>query len=146
MPNPEALFSLASTAILPGWLLLILAPRWRYTARLVGAVLLPGLLGILYVTLIAARWGSAEGGFSSLADVGLLFADPYMLLAGWVHYLAFDLFVGAWEVRDSQRLGIPHLMVVPCLVLSFLFGPAGLLLYGILRAVRCRRLLVDEAA
>jgi hypothetical protein len=134
MPNPEALFSLASTAILPGWLLLILAPRWRYTARLVGAVLLPGLLGILYVTLIAARWGSAEGGFSSLADVGLLFADPYMLLAGWVHYLAFDLFVGAWEVRDSQRLGIPHLMVVPCLVLTFLFGPAGLLLYGILRA------------
>jgi hypothetical protein len=75
-----------------------------------------------------------------------LFADPWLLLAGWVHYLVFDLFIGSWEVRDAGRLGIPHLLVVPCLVLSFLFGPAGLLLYGIVRAVRTRRVLVDEAA
>jgi hypothetical protein len=98
------------------------------------------------VALIAARWAGAEGGFSSLEDVRRLFADPYLLLAGWVHYLAFDLFVGAWEVRDAQRLGIPHLLVVPCLVLTFLFGPAGLLLYGIVRAVRTRRIVIDEAA
>ena len=58
-----------------------------------------------------------------------LFGDEALLLAGWVHYLAFDLFVGSWEVRDAQRLGIPHLLVVPCLVLTFLFGPVGLLLY-----------------
>jgi Domain of unknown function (DUF4281) len=146
MPSPEALFSLASTAVLPGWLLLVLAPRWRYTARLVAVVLIPGLLGLLYVVLIAARWGSAEGGFSSLADVRRLFGDPYLLLAGWVHYLAFDLFVGAWEVRDAQRLRVPHLLVGPCLVLTFLFGPAGLLLYGVVRAVRSRQVLVDEAS
>jgi hypothetical protein len=146
MANPEALFSLASTLVLPGWLLLLLAPRWRFTARLVCAVVVPGLLALLYVALIAARWAGAEGGFSSLEDVRRLFADPYLLLAGWVHYLAFDLFVGAWEVRDAQRLGIPHLLVVPCLVLTFLFGPAGLLLYGIVRAVRTRRIVIDEAA
>ena len=75
-----------------------------------------------------------------------LFADPWILLAGWIHYLVFDLFIGAWEVRDAARLGIPHLLVVPCLVLTFLFGPVGLLLYGIVRAVRTRRVLVDEAA
>ena len=75
-----------------------------------------------------------------------LFADPWLLLAGWVHYLVFDLFLGAWEVRDAQRLRIPHLLVVPCLVLTFLFGPVGLLLYGIVRAARTRRVLVDEAA
>ena len=146
MPGPDALFSLASTAVLPGWLLLAFAPRWRHTARLVAAVVLPGLLGVLYVAVVAARWGGAEGGFSSLADVQKLFADPWLLLAGWVHYLAFDLFVGAWEVRDAARLGIPHLLVVPCLLLTFLFGPVGLLLYGIVRAVRARRVLVDEAA
>ena len=146
MPSPEAVFSMASAAVLPGWLLLVLAPRWRWTARLVSAVLIPGLLAVLYAAIIAARWGSAEGGFSSLADVQKLFADPWILLAGWIHYLVFDLFIGAWEVRDAGRLGIPHLMVVPCLVLTFLFGPVGLLLYGIVRAVRTRRVLVDEAA
>lgn len=146
MPSPEAVFSMASTAVLPGWLLLVFAPRWRHSARLVGAVLVPGLLAVLYGVLIAARWGGAEGGFSSLADVQKLFADPWLLLAGWVHYLVFDLFIGAWEVRDAGRVGIPHLLVVPCLVLTFLFGPVGLLLYGIVRAVRTRRLLEDEAA
>jgi len=146
MPSPETLFSLSSTAVLPGWLLLALAPRWRHTARLVCAVIIPGLLAVLYLAVIAARWGGAEGGFSSLADVQKLFADPWLLLAGWVHYLAFDLFVGAWEVRDAGRLGIPHLLVVPCLGLTFLFGPVGLLLYGVLRGVRARHVSVEEAA
>jgi len=55
------------------------------------------------------------------------------LLAGWVHYLAFDLFVGSWEARDALSHRIPHLAVIPCLLLTFLFGPAGLLLYLLLR-------------
>ena len=104
---------MASAAVLPGWLLLVFAPRWRHTARLVCAVLIPGLLAVLYAALIAARWWGAEGGFSSLADVQKLFADRWILLAGWVHYLVFDLFIGAWEVRDAQRLRIPHFLVVP---------------------------------
>jgi len=146
MPTPESLFSLASTLLLPGWLLLLVAPRWRHAARLVCPVLIPALLSVLYAALIVARWAGAEGGFSSLEDVRRLFADPYLLLAGWVHYLAFDLFVGAWEVRDAQRLGIPHLLVVPCLVLTFLFGPAGLLVHLAIRGARTRRLALDETA
>jgi hypothetical protein len=66
------------------------------------------------------------------------FENHWLLLAGWVHYLAFDLFIGAWQVRDSKALGISHLLVLPCLVLTFLFGPVGLLLYFLIR-VACRR-------
>jgi hypothetical protein len=141
--TPEALFSLASTAVLPGWLLLVLVPRWRWTARLVTGVVLPALLGVLYAAVIAIHWGGAEGGFSSLAEVKRLFESPWLLLAGWVHYLAFDLFVGAWEVRDAARLGLPHLLVIPCLLLTFLFGPIGLLLYLALRAALRKRVLIE---
>jgi hypothetical protein len=69
-----------------------------------------------------------------LQQVAALFSVPAALLAGWIHYLAFDLFIGSWEVRDSQRLKISHWLVVPCLVLTFLFGPIGLALYLLLRA------------
>ena len=79
---------------------------------------------------------SAPGGFSSLPDVALLFTNRWMLLAGWIHYLAFDLLIGAWEVRDARQRAIPHLLVLPCLFLTFMFGPAGWLLYMGLRAVR----------
>ena len=65
---------------------------------------------------------------------------------GWVHYLAFDLFVGSWQVRDAQERGIPHLAVVPSLILTFLFGPVGLLLYFIIRLAKTRTLKLDSAS
>lgn len=142
--TPEALFSAASTAVVPGWLLLVFAPRWKWTARLITPVLIPALLGLLYLYLIVTRFGASEGGFGSLAEVRRLFEDPALLLAGWVHYLAFDLFIGSWEVRDAQRHGLSHFLVVPCLALTFLFGPLGLLLYLGLRGAARRVILVDD--
>jgi hypothetical protein len=124
----EQLFSLLNLVTVAAWLLLILLPRLRWTATVV-PVLAPSVLAVIYVILVAATFMRSEGGFSSLAGVRALFENPWMLLAGWTHYLAFDLFIGGWEVRDAQRRGIPHLLVVPALVLTFLFGPAGLLLY-----------------
>ncbi|MFI5169224.1 MAG: ABA4-like family protein [Vicinamibacterales bacterium] len=140
----ETLFSLASSAVVPGWLLLVVAPGWKWTTRLVTSVLLPALLGLLYVYLIATQWAGSQGGFGSLAEVRQLFENPGLLLAGWVHYLAFDLFVGTWEVRDARRLALPHLAVVPCLLLTFLFGPIGLLLYFALRGALRRRVLLED--
>jgi len=64
-------------------------------------------------------------------------------LAGWVHYLAFDLFIGSWEVRDANRHGIPPWAIIPSLILTFLFGPMGLLLYFLIRIARIRRLIVE---
>jgi len=63
-----------------------------------------------------------------------------------VHFLAFDLFVGSWEVQDAQRHNIPHWMVVPCLVFTWLFGPVGLVLYLSLRAVVARRFTIYDLA
>lgn len=136
MTNPESLFSLASYLSLPGWLLLILAPRWRWSARLIGPVILPIILSALYVAALALHLPHAEGGFGSLAEVRALFSEDWILLAGWIHYLAFDLFVGSWEVRDAQRIGVPHLIVVPCLILTLFVGPVGFLCYLLARASR----------
>jgi Domain of unknown function (DUF4281) len=130
----DLLFRIANNIALLGWLILIFLPRWRWGARLISPVLIPALLSSLYAALVVTQFGHS-GGFSSLASVSLLFRNPYMLLAGWVHYLAFDLFVGSWEVRDSQRRGIEYYLVVPCLILTFLFGPAGWFLYFLIRSI-----------
>jgi hypothetical protein len=124
----EQLFSALNLLALAAWLPLVFRPRVRWTSTLL-PVVVPSVLAALYVVLVAATLARSEGGFSSLAGVRALFENPWALLAGWTHYLAFDLFIGGWEVRDAQRRGIPHLLIVPALVLTFLFGPAGLLLY-----------------
>ena len=140
--SPEQLFSVCTMLVVPGWLLLVFLPRWRWSARLVAHVVIPLALGCVYAFLVARHFGRSEGDFNSLAGVSRLFQNPHNLLAGWIHYLAFDLFVGAWEVRDAQRVGIHHLLVVPCLLLTFFFGPTGLLLYFALRFAVRRRLFV----
>ena len=95
--------------------------------------MIPGLLAIAYTVLIVSTFGDAEGGFGSLAELMKLFRSDWSVLTGWIHYLAFDLFIGAWEARDSRAVGIPHWKVGPCLLLTFLLGPIGLLTYYLLR-------------
>jgi hypothetical protein len=143
--TPEALFTLSNGVALAGWLLLIVAPRWKWSARLICPVAVPFLLGLFYIGLLLSLLGRLDGGFGSLEEVARLFENRYALLAGWVHYLAFDLFVGSWQVRDAQRLGISHAFVVPCLVLTLLFGPAGLVLYFVVRWAAARNVSVEDS-
>ena len=139
----DTLFLIATRATLPCWFLLLFLPWWKWTTRLV-AVFVPVLLGGLYLVLVWRSFGPSGGGYGTLDEVRTLFDDPWMLLAGWVHYLAFDLFVGAWEARDAQRLGIHQLLLMPCLGLTLMFGPVGLLVYLVLRFALKRQLWIGE--
>ena len=123
-----------------GWIVLILTPRFPIFARLLIPVVLCGLLAVAYLYLVVSDFNNAEGSFTSLAGVVQFFADPKVVLAGWIHYLVFDLFIGCWEVRDSRRQGIHHLLVIPSLILTFLLGPIGLLTYLVIRLIQTRSL------
>jgi hypothetical protein len=104
----------------------------------VAGLFLPLILAAMYLYFIATHIRGADGGFGSLADVATLFQKRELLLAGWIHYLCFDLFIGAWEVRDSQQHEIPHLVVIPCLIMTFMLGPIGLLFYLAIRTSKIR--------
>ncbi len=129
----ETIFSIVNMTALLSWVVLAVAPRWTWTRKIILSGVIPLLLSVAYLMLIVLFFGKAEGGFGSLADVMKLFTNQWVVLAGWIHYLAFDLFVGSWEVKDAQEKGVSHWFVLPCLVLTFLFGPIGFLLYNIIR-------------
>ena len=129
----EQIFSIANLIAMISWIILAVAPRWTLTRKIILSGAIPLLLSAAYFVLIIVFFGKSEGGFGSLADVMKLFTNEWTMLAGWIHYLAFDLLVGTWEVKDSQKRGISHWFVVPCLFLTFMLGPIGFLLYSILR-------------
>lgn len=131
--TPNQLFSYVNPLATVAWLALIFFPRRRWATD-VAAAAIPVLFAAAYVVIVAANWGHRSGGFSSLPGVAALFGNPWLLLAGWIHYLAFDLLVGRWEVLDARDRGISHAAVIPCLLVTFLFGPAGWLLYIAVRA------------
>jgi hypothetical protein len=134
--TPEQIFSIVNPIAMLAWIALVVLPGTRWVTAVITSVAVPALLAIVYVAIVGATFYRVPGGFSTLADVALLFSSPWMLLAGWVHYLAFDLLIGTWETRDAEALGVPHLLLVPCLVLTFLVGPAGWLLYMGVRLTR----------
>ncbi len=141
----EALFLAANAVVLGPWLLLLLAPRARATRVLVHSGAPALLLVPIYIACIFFDPRGPQGGsFWSVAGVQAIFASSRTAVGCWIHYLIFDLFVGAWIARDARRLALPHLASVPCLLLTLLFGPVGYATWLLVRAVARGRLGLDE--
>lgn len=133
-------FSIAGMMAMPMWLLMIFLPKWKVTRFLMDYRVIPILLSLIYACYIILHLqtgGSLD--FGSLSSVMSLFTEEDAVLAGWVHYLAFDLLIGMWMLNQNQNLGIHQLLMAPCLFATFMLGPVGFLLFMLLRTIKLGR-------
>ena len=130
----ETLFAISSPIAMLGWVALIISPIIPKWSDRIATYISPGLLSLAYMSLILAFWANAEGGFDTLANVQLLFTQSEIAMAGWLHYLAFDLFMGAWIVREARKASISHWFIIPILPMTLLFGPIGFVLFLALKS------------
>jgi hypothetical protein len=145
METLERIYTTSNIVLLPVWLLLIFAPGWRWTDRIVNRLWIP-LLYCMSVTLILLIRPASPAGASigSLSGFMLMLNEPTTALMIWIQLVIWDLFIGAWMARDARRHGIHWgWMVVPMLVI-YIFGPPGLLLYFGLRFAKRRTITLDE--
>jgi hypothetical protein len=134
--EPSILFSFANSFVLIGWILLLFFPNWKYTAIVVlnGVIL---ILSLIYVTLVLTTIQDFDiNSFSTLQNVKVLFQSDMALTAGWIHYLAFDLFVGRYIVNKGKEMGFARWQYTLCLPFTFMFGPLGLLLFLIIKWIK----------
>ena len=138
MGTTELLFTLANTGILLAWIPLLFVPKWRFTQQMLVFPYVPFLLSFFYLFFLIRDGGLCEADFSSLSGILSLFqnATPEAAAAGWMHYLAFDYWVGCWMVRDAQKNATPHLLIVLPLLCTFMLGPVGILLYVLFTLAR----------
>jgi hypothetical protein len=137
--NPNQVFSAVGTIAALQWLLLIALSKWKVTKWLIQYTAVPILLSVIYCIYIAGFFSIQGGGFNSIQQVRTLFGNDNLLLAGWVHYLAFDLLIGFSILKSAQAKAVSHWLVIPCLALTFMFGPCGFLLYQIIQKVKTRK-------
>jgi len=139
MESAETIFAIANTWILPGWLLLLFAPAWKYTGKIVFYVII-AVLAITYAWLLLSDIGSfdPEAG-STLANISKAFANPRVALIGWIHYLAFDMLAGLLIAVDARRVGVNRILMALPLFLTLMTGPFGLLIYILIRFAYTRK-------
>ena len=138
--SPDSVFQTCSTIAMVGWIvLLIISPFWSsFDKFLIGIIIT--LFAIVYAWLIFQVFTPGDfQKFGSLNGVMELFTDKTAVTAGWVHYLAFDLLTGIWIKKNAQKYNIHHLIVLPCLLVTFMLAPIGLLLYLLVRLVKTKQ-------
>jgi len=128
----QGFFQLTNTLALIAWIALVLFPEKKPISGWLCAVVVPGLLAVGYAVVIAWKFltnGPPAGDVMTLSGLRDVFQDDWVFAAAWTHYLVFDMVVGAWIARDSVKLGLPWLLRTVALVLTFLSGPVGFLVY-----------------
>jgi hypothetical protein len=132
--NPETVFSIVNALVMPQWLLMIFAPHWQSTHKLVDSYLIPVLLAVIYACYVVISLGSLNFmSFSTLAGIKQLFSEEQSVLVGWIHYLCFDLVAATWIYKDSLAKGLNRIVVGICLFFCLMLGPIGFLLYWTIR-------------
>lgn len=129
----ETIFSLANGVALLAWILLLIFPFRPFTNKvLIGVVV--SLLCVTYAVLVYNMLQPADfAKFRTLEGITSLLSAPGAALTGWIHYLAFDLITGLFIANNAAKHGIPYPWIVPCLILTFMLGPVGLMLYFLIR-------------
>lgn len=139
--NSDLIFQLSNNAALVSWMLLIFFPKKKWVLITIPSVVV-SLLCLLYSYLLLSSFSISDiQRFSSLVGVTELFKSPAVVLAGWVHYLAFDLLVGLYIVTNATKHSISHWLCIPCLLFTFLAGPVGLLMFFILKVSKTKTIL-----
>ncbi len=133
--NTDLLFQIYNSAVLVAWLAMWIAPRTRFTEFLAQTYIFPLVYSISYtvlMTILLLQSGEFPD-FGTFSSIVQLFTKPEAVLVGWIHYLAFDLFVGTWAYQDAQKRRVPHYIFLPCSVLTLMFAPAGFAAYWFVR-------------
>jgi hypothetical protein len=134
--DSELIFKAATAAMFFPWAMMIFAPRHRWTERIVVFFVLIFCAGAVFVIVQNTIEGRQDGDFLSLNGLTRFFQNRGMMLAGWLNYLAFSLSAGIWQQNDSENIKLSHIWVVPSLILTFLAGPLGLILYLFIRGLK----------
>lgn len=135
--TPAEIFSIVNLMAMIMWVLMIFVPKWKVTTFLMDHKIIPILLSIVYAIYIYISLSSGGGmDFGSLGSVMELFTKEDAVMAGWVHYLSFDLLIGMWMLKQNESLNIHQLLMAPCLVFTFMLGPVGFLLFSIIKSFK----------
>ena len=127
----ETIFNIFNSGILLFWMLLLFFPKQSITQKVIAYPWVPLFIAFGYIYFMGMNSGTFSADFTSLNGLTEMFqnANPQGVAAGWLHYLAFDFWVGCWMLKNSQEKGVKHLWMLVPMLFTFMLGPVGIIIY-----------------
>ena len=146
----ETLYMWVNLGILPFWFILIIFPQSHLSRIFVTSIFPFFILSSVYIFILYKSYLSGyefDGNFSlylGLNELSRLFEDHLYIMVFWTHFIAINLFIGGWIVKDSQRFSINKVLIAVPLIVTYFIGPIGLFLYWIIRIFYAKRISLYE--
>lgn len=127
----KTIFNIFNSGILLFWMLLLFFPKQSITQKVIAYPWVPLVIAFGYIYFMGMTSGTFSADFTSLNGLTKMFqnANPQGVAAGWLHYLAFDFWVGCWMLKNSQEKGVKHLWMLVPMLFTFMLGPVGIIIY-----------------
>ena len=146
----EKLYMWINLGVLPFWFILILFPQSHLSRIFVTSIFPFFVLSGVYIFILYKSYligYDFDGNFTlylGLNELSRLFEDHLYIMIFWTHFIAINLFIGGWIVKDSQKFSINKVLMAMPLIVTYLIGPIGLLLYWIIRIFYAKRISLYE--
>ena len=127
----ETIFNIFNSGILLFWMLILFFPKQSITQKVIAYPWVPLVIAFGYIYFMGMTSGTFSADFTSLNGLTKMFqnANPQGVAVGWLHYLAFDFWVGCWMLKNSQEKGVKHLWMLVPMLFTFMLGPVGIIIY-----------------
>ena len=141
----ENIYLWTNFAVLPFWLMLLVIPNWKISQFFVNSIILPLILAstyayVIYQEILGASIFDTFKLYLGLDELYTIFSTESFLLAFWIHFVTLNLFLGSWVSRDGVKYNISKKLVFFPLILIYLSGPLGLVIYWLIRTFYAKRL------
>ncbi|MDA9604089.1 ABA4-like family protein [Candidatus Pelagibacter sp.] len=146
----EMIYMWLNLGVLPFWFVLIVFPQSQISKFFITSIFPIFILCLAYIYLLYLAYLDGYDFiqnfklYLSFGNIFNLFENQYFLILFWAHFLAMNLFCGGWIVKDSQMFGMNKILVSFPLIITYLIGPVGILLYWIIRIFYSKRLSLYE--
>ena len=146
----ETLYMWINLGVLPFWFILIVFPQSHLSRIFVTSIFPFFILSGVYIFILYKSYligYDFDGNFSLylfLSELSRLFEDHLYIMIFWTHFIAINLFIGGWIVKDSQKFSINKVLLAIPLIVTYLIGPIGLFLYWIIRIFYAKRISLYE--
>ena len=146
----ETLYMWINLGVLPFWFILIVFPQSHLSRIFVTSIFPFLILSGVYIFILYKSYligYDFDGNFTlylGLNELSRLFEDHLYIMIFWTHFIALNLFIGGWIVKDSQKFSVNKVLLAIPLILTYLIGPIGLLIYWIIRIFYAKRISLYE--